>query len=108
MRRAAGSALVLGLLVTGCSGKAAPDTSSASRWKPGNAVVILQAEVKSATTTDYGTLLHVHGVISVSQTGGTLKVALSRQALLTDMAQVRLRMDSDAGLANVREIVVPP
>jgi hypothetical protein len=101
------------LLLTGCSGEQprADHSPNLAAWKAGNAVVVLVADVErgpAGDLADYGRLMTQPGVIAVWSKGGTMRVSLSRQAMLVDMVALRLELERTPGLTNVREVIVPP
>lgn len=105
------AAALLGL--TACSSKApVPEVSrNVATWKPGHAVAVLIADVArtpEGDQADYGAFMKRPGVIAVWSKEGTLRVSLSRQAMLVDLAALKLELEKTAGLSNVREVVVPP
>lgn len=109
------TSLVIAVLLTtaGCSsGKPAEKTSTnVAAWKAGDAVVVLVADMKrgpNGDLGDYSSLMERPGVISVSSNGNTLRLSMSRQAMLVDMAALKLELERTKGLSNVRETVVPP
>lgn len=109
----------LGLLVivmvvaVGCSSEddGQPVSENVARWKPGSAVVVLTADVASVAggqPLDISGFGRRPGVISVSGDTDSLKIALSRQAALVDLAALRLDLENTPGISNVRQTVVPP
>ena len=83
-------------------------SSNVSRWKAGNAVVVLVADVRPGSVADVSSLGTRPGVIAVSSTSGTVRLSLSRQAMLVDLAALTLELQRTPGLSNVRQTVVPP
>jgi hypothetical protein len=114
VRRVGAAGVLLALVAAGCSGDPSEESaapSSASAWQPGQAVVVLVADVKhgpEGDLGDYGQFMKRPGVIAVWSKNDTLRVSLSRKALLTDMAALRFELERTAGLSNVREVLVPP
>jgi hypothetical protein len=110
--RTAGAAALLALALSGCSGSSSqPASTTASAWKPGDAVAVLIADVTrgpSGDPVDFGQFADRPGVIAVYTKGDTLRLSLSRKALLTDLASLRLELERTEGLSNVREVFVPP
>ena len=104
------AAVVLALGVAGCSSSSdEPEQSpTVSRWQAGDAVVVLVADVAAAAQPDVEGLGRKPGVISTSGTSGTLRIAFGRQAMLTDVAALRLELARTRGLSHVREVVNPP
>ena len=104
----AGAALVL----AGCSSANSPEPSAnVSAWKAGHAVVVLVADVArgpQGDAVDYSGLGTRPGVIAVWSKGSTLRLSLSRQAMLVDLAALKLELERTPGLSNVRETIVPP
>ncbi len=105
------------LTAAGCSAEKPAEKASrkASRnvtaWRTGDAVVVLVADVKrgpNGDLADYGSLKKRPGVIAVWSKGNTLRLSMSRQAMLVDMAALKLELERTPGLSNVREAVVPP
>jgi hypothetical protein len=89
-----------------------PDTQglskNAQRWKPGTAVVVLTAKVDSGFTPDIDALGRRPGVIAASMSGGQLKLALSRQSALVDLATLRAELQATKGLTDVSETFTTP
>lgn len=104
----------LGLVVavTGCSSPTRDDvlSANAARWQPGSAVVVLSVELqpKGDAPLDISRLGRRPGVLSVSGDERTLKIALSRQAALVDLAALTLELERHPGVTHVRQVVVPP
>lgn len=97
-------------LTAACSSR--PETRSLSenvqRWKSGTAVVVLTAKVASGFAPDVEGLGRRPGVISASVSGGQLKLALSRQAALVDLATLRSELRATTGLTDVSETFTAP
>ena len=100
--------LALGLVACSDSPDAPEQSPTVAHWKAGNAVVVLVADVAADTHPDVEALGRKPGVISASGQPGTLRIAFGRQAMLTDVASLRLELQSTKGLSNVREVVNPP
>ena len=107
--------LTVALLVaaTGCSSEppSKPLSANVRAWKAGDAVVVLVADAKRDPAnglTDYTGLSKRPGVIAVWSVGETVHVSMSRQAMLVDLAALRLELERTPGLSNIRQTVVPP
>ena len=101
------------LALTGCSSQGPTKKLSAnvSAWRAGDAVVVMVADVRSGAqgaATDYSKLVMRAGVIAAGAQNNKLKVSFGRQALLVDMAALKLELERTPGVSNVREIIVPP
>jgi hypothetical protein len=98
------------LLTTACSSdpKEQSLSENVQRWAPGAAVVVLAARVDPGFAPDVEALGRRPGVISVSMSGGQLKLALSRQAALVDLAALRAELGSTAGLSHLSETFTAP
>jgi hypothetical protein len=101
------------LALAGCSAEEprAKTSANVAGWKAGDAVVVLVADVRrgpNGDLADYGRLMERPGVIAVWSKGSTLRLSMSRQAMLVDMAALKLELERTPGLSNVRESVVPP
>jgi hypothetical protein len=100
--------LVAAAVLSGCSHTNSHASSpNLTTWRAGNAVVVLSADVVGDPA-DVERLGHKPGVIAASSTGKSLRIAFSRQAMLVDLAALKLELEHTPGLANVREQVVPP
>lgn len=113
MRVAASLLIAITLTTAGCSEDKPAEKASTNvtAWKAGDAVVVMVADVKrgpNGDPADYGSLMKRPGVIAVWSKGNTLRLSMSRQAMLVDMAALKLELERTPGLSNVREIVVPP
>ena len=101
-----------GVLCLSAACSSQPETQGLSenvqRWKPGAAVVVLTAKVDSGFAPDIEALGRRRGVISASVSGGQLKIALSRQAALVDLATLRSELRSTTGLTDVSETFTTP
>ena len=107
--RAVTSLLLALVLVAGCSAEEpVTESPNLAKWKAGNAVVILTADVAAGTNVDVEDLGKRPGVISASVASGRLKLALSRQAMLVDLAALKAELRMTSGLSNVRETFTPP
>ena len=100
------------VLLAGCSSEQPKEETSpnVARWKAGNAVVVLVADLArgpKGDLADYGRLMKRPGVIAVWSKGDTMRVSLSRQAMLVDMVALRQELERTPGLSNVREVIVP-
>lgn len=113
MRAVTALAVAVLLASAGCSAEGPGKSPSAnvSAWKAGDAVVVLVADVSrgpEGNLVDYSSLGKRPGVIAVWSKNDTLRVSLSRQAMLVDMAALKLELERTPGLSNVRETIVPP
>ncbi len=112
MKRAAAIVGIAGILAsTGCSAESAKPSANVSAWKAGHAVVVVVADVASGPlgdAVDYSDLGTRPGVIAVWSKGTTLRLSLSRQAMLVDLAALKLELERTPGLSNVRQTFVPP
>jgi hypothetical protein len=102
-------ALVALVAAAGCSSDPPEEESrNLARWKPGNAVVVLVADVRAGMSPDVADLGERPGVIAAWTKGSTLRLSFGRQAKLVDLAALQLELERTAGLSNVRQVVVAP
>jgi hypothetical protein len=103
-------ALLLALaLTTSCStDEPAKESPNVAKWKAGNAVVVVTADLAAGTDVDVEALGRRPGVISASVASDRLKVALSRQAMLVDLGALKADLTKTQGVSNVREAFTTP